>query len=86
MQKFDYTINDPMGLHARPAGIVVKAINKVPCNVKISYNNKTIDGKRLFAIMSLGVTTGETITVTCEGECEKETADLIKRIFVAENL
>ncbi len=86
MEKFTYLIKDPMGLHARPAGLMVKAINKLPCDIKISFNDKIVDGKRLYAVLSLGVKTGDTISIICEGDNEKETAQLIKDLFENENL
>lgn len=86
MVQFNYLIKDPMGLHARPAGLMVKAINKAPCEITISFKDKTVDGKRLYAVLSLGAKTFDTITITCNGENEKQTADLIKELFEKENL
>lgn len=86
METLTYTIRDPMGLHARPAGLMVKAISKAPCRVSVTYKDKTVDGKRLFAIMGLGVKTGDTITITADGESEKETIRMITDIFQSENL
>jgi len=86
MEQFTYIIKDPMGFHARPAGLMVKAINKLPCEVKISLNDKTVDGKRLYAVLSLGAKTNDEITITCQGENEKEASLLIKEIFETEKL
>ena len=87
MIKFDYTIRDSMGLHARPVGIMVKAAAPYKTTaVTITHAGKSADGKRMFAILGLQVNQGETITVTVEGEKEQELADTIRGIFASENL
>ena len=87
MIKFDYTIRDSMGLHARPVGIMVKAAAPYKTTaVTITHSGKSADGKRMFSILGLQVSQGETITVTVEGEKEQELADTIRGIFASENL
>lgn len=87
MIKFDYTIRDSMGLHARPVGIVAKtAAPYKTTKVTIAHDGKSADGKRMFAVLGLQVNQGETITVTVEGEKEQELADAIRGIFASENL
>lgn len=86
MEKFTYKIKDPLGFHARPVGLMVRAINQLPCKITISYQDKVVDAKRLYAVLGLGVKTGEEITITCEGEDEKSTLQLILDLFEKENL
>lgn len=87
MVSFDYTIHDSMGLHARPVGLVVKAVNPYKnAKITISHGDKSADAKRMFAIMALQVKQGETITVSVEGEQEQAIADTILGIFQAEKL
>lgn len=87
MVSFDYKIHDAMGLHVRPAGLVVKAVKPYrTAKITISHGEKTADAKRLFAIMALQVKQGETITVSVEGEQEQEIADTILDIFQDEKL
>ena len=71
MQSFDYTITDPQGIHARPAGIFVKEAAKFPCSVKIAKDGKEVDAKKILGVMSLGVKKGEEITLRTEGEDEE---------------
>ena len=87
MVTFDYTIKDPMGFHARPVGVMVKAAAPYKATkVSVSHKGNTADGKRMFAILGLQVNQGETITVSVDGENEKELAEAIRSIFIAENL
>ena len=68
MVSFDYLIHDAMGLHARPVGLVVKAVKPYQdSQITITHNGRQADAKRMFAVMGLQVKQGETITVTAEG-------------------
>ena len=70
MKTFDYTIKDAMGIHARPAGLLVKEAAKYESKVSLTKDGKTVDAARLMAVMSLGVKQGQTVTVTVEGTDE----------------
>ncbi len=71
MVHFEYIISDPMGLHARPAGVLVKKLKPLACNVIISCGERKADAKALLALMGTGIKYGETVTVTIEGENEE---------------
>lgn len=66
--KFEYVIKDSLGIHARPAGLLVAEAKKYKSSVMIEAKGKKADAKRIFAVMSLGVKCGDSITVLCEGE------------------
>lgn len=71
MKEFNYKIIDEIGLHARPVGTLVKFVNELSSKVSVSFNDKTVDAKRLFAILGLAVKHNDTITFTVEGENEE---------------
>lgn len=77
MIEFNYTVKDEIGLHARPAGLLVKEAKKFNSDINIiTDNGKSANAKKLFALMSLAIAKGDNITVTIDGsdECEaKET-------------
>lgn len=85
MKTFDYTIKDAMGIHARPAGLLVKEAAKYESKVSLTKDGKTVDAARLMAVMSLGVKQGQTVTVTVEGADEDAAADGMQK-FLEENL
>ena len=85
MKEFKYTITDPQGIHARPAGLFVKAAAAFPCKVTISKDGKEADAKRILGVMSLGVKQGMEITLTCDGDKEDEAAESLEK-FLKENL
>ena len=71
MKTFDYTVTDPNGIHARPAGLLVRKAQEFDCEITLSCHGKTANLKRLLALMGLGVQKGDTVTVRVDGEgCE----------------
>lgn len=83
MKQFEYVIKDELGIHARPAGMLVKEAAKFQSSVKIDKNGKSADAKRLFAIMSLAVKNGDTVKVIVEGSDEAAAADAMQAFFKA---
>lgn len=83
MKTFDYTIKDALGIHARPAGLLVKEVGKYQSKISLTKDGKTVDAARLMAVMSLGVKQGQTITVTAEGDDEEAAASEIQAFFEA---
>lgn len=86
MKTFNYTITDPVGIHARPAGLLVKAVKACDSNVTITTaDGKSADAKKLLALMGLGIKQGDTITVSVDGGSEDASAAAIEK-FLKENL
>ena len=85
MKQFAYTITDPVGIHARPAGLLVKAAKAFSSAITIERNGKSAAATKLMALMSLGVKAGDTITVTVEGTDEEAAAAGMEK-FLQENL
>lgn len=85
MKEFVYTITDPEGIHARPAGVLVKEAAKYPCNVTIAKDGREVDAKRIMGVMSLGVKCGQEITMKTDGDEEEVAADALLA-FLKENL
>ena len=57
MKEFKYVVTDPEGIHARPAGILVKQAAGYKSAVTIVKGEKSADAKRIFGVMGLGVMT-----------------------------
>lgn len=81
MQEFEFIIQDEQGLHARPAGLLVKAAAQYPCHVSLTTGGKTVDAKRLFGVMGLAVKCGDTIKIACDGPQEQDAADSMRRLL-----
>ncbi len=85
MKEFTYTIKDELGIHARPAGLLVKAAKACTSKICIKMGDKTSEATKLMAIMSMGVKNGNTVTVTAEGDNEDTDIETMKAFF-EENL
>lgn len=86
MKQFQYTITDPMGLHARPAGALVKAAKALDSTITIvKEDGQSANAARLMALMTLAVKTGQAVTVTVEGGQEDINFAAMERFF-RENL
>ena len=83
MKQFTYTITDPVGIHARPAGILAKEAKALDSTVTITKGDgsKSAEARKLMAVMGLGVKTGETVTVTVEGGNEEANAAAMEQFF-----
>ena len=66
MKQFQYTITDANGIHARPAGLLVKEAQRFASAVKLIRGEKSADLKRLFGVMGLNVKAGDAVTVSAE--------------------
>ena len=86
MKKITYTVVAEAGIHARPAGLLVKQAASFKSDIKLlnEENGKEADLKRLMAVMALGVKQGNSIVVTVEGEDEDEAYTVLES-FLKEN-
>ena len=80
MKTFEYTIKDELGIHARPAGILVKAIAKKTSDIKIKKAGDTreVNAKSIMGMMTLGLDAGEEITLSANGEDEEAAMESIE--------
>lgn len=81
MKEFKYTITDPEGIHARPAGELVKLLKEFKSAVTISKDGKSVDARRIFGIMGLAAKQGQEIYLTAEGEDEAETISALEEFL-----
>ena len=83
-KELSFVVSDPVGLHARPATILVNQTS----NIKLVYNDKEVNLKSIMGVMSLGVPTKATVTIVAEGDDEEDViasiAKVIKEQKVAE--
>lgn len=85
MKQFSYTITDELGIHARPAGLLVKKATGFQSTVSADNGIKKGDVKKILSLMMMAVKQGQTVTFTIEGEDEEEAAAAIEA-FLKENL
>lgn len=84
MKSFKHVVKDPMGIHARPAGVMVKMLSTLPCEITLGANGKKANGKKIIGVMGLGVKQGQSVEVFVEGQGEDKVLEDLKKFF-AEN-
>ena len=70
MKEYKYVITDPEGIHARPAGELIKLLKEFESAITIEKAGKSADAKRIFGVMGLAVKKGQEITMRAEGADE----------------
>ena len=86
MKSFEYTITDPVGIHARPAGVFAKLAKGYGDTViTITKDGNTVKASQLMKVMGMGIKSGNTITLAAEGPQEDEAIEAAKKFF-EENL
>ena len=85
MKEIKYVVTDPLGIHARPAGLIVKMAAGFKSAITIDNGAKKADAKRIMAVMSMGIKQGQESLVTVDGEDEEAAAAAIET-FLKENV
>ena len=81
MQSFTYTITEPVAIHARPAGLLVKEIKNYQSTVTVTKGDKSVNALKLMALMGMGIKCGDTVTVRIEGADEDTAAPAMEKFF-----
>ena len=81
MRQFQYTITAPVGIHARPAGLLVKAAKALDSTVTVEKDGKSAAATKLMALMGLGIKGGDTVTVSVEGGDEQASLTAMGQFF-----
>lgn len=81
MRTFEYTITDEIGIHARPAGELVKESKAFSSEAILTCNGKSADIKKLMALMALGVKKDDRVKVEITGEDEAAAAKALEMFF-----
>ena len=86
MEKREFTITSETGIHARPATILVQADSNFSSDITLSYEGKSVNLKSIMGVMSLGVGQNAKVTITANGDDEKEALDTVAETMKKEGL
>lgn len=81
MKSFEYTVRDPLGIHARPAGLLAREAKRFSSICTLTKAGKTNKLTQLLLLMSMGIKQGDTVTVCANGEDEDEAIEALKTFF-----
>lgn len=85
MKTFSYTITDPAGMHARPAGMLVKKAATYASDINVIKDGKKTSAKGILGIMGLAAKKGDNVQVEISGSDEDKAATELEAFF-KENL
>jgi len=74
-------VKNAMGLHTRPATLIVKMLQNVPCEVQFTHKKLTINAKSILSILMLAAQKNSLITITAEGEGAQEALNKLIEAF-----
>lgn len=86
MEKREFKVIAETGIHARPATLLVQAASKFSSDINLEYSDKSVNLKSIMGVMSLGVGQGSEISISAEGDDEKEAIDAIADTMKKEGL
>lgn len=61
-------VKNRMGLHTRPATVIVKLLQNCKCDVSFTYKQETVNAKSILSILMLAATKNSNITITVDGD------------------
>ncbi len=73
-------IVNPLGLHARPAALFVKAASRFESDITVQKEGNTVSGKSIMGLMTLEVGAGSVLRVTAEGPDAGEALDELQHL------
>lgn len=85
MKEFTYTVTNPVGIHARPAGLLVKEAKQFASTITFIKGDKSAKATSLMKLMGMGVKQDDTVTIQVEGDDEEACAAAIEK-FLKENM
>jgi phosphocarrier protein HPr len=80
MQELTVTIKNKLGLHARPAAMVVQTAARFKARIKIMKDEQEVDGKSIMGIMTLAAGFGSQLCFIVEGEDEAQAVSALKEL------
>ncbi len=76
----EVTINNQVGLHARPATFFIQKANEFKCSIWVEKDERRVNGKSLLGVLSLGIVKGTTVSLVADGADEKEAVEKLAEL------
>ena len=79
-----YVVKCESGLYNRQATFFIQKANEFKCSIWIENEDRKINAKSLLGVLSMGITKGMTVTLTADGEDEKEAVETLSQMLLKE--
>ncbi|MCR8846519.1 HPr family phosphocarrier protein [Paenibacillus sp. SC116] len=77
-----FTVKNPQGIHARPAGAIMKKASEFAATqVSLELNGRKISAKSITGVLTLGMKAGDTVTVSAEGEQAEQAVEAVGAVI-----
>ncbi len=76
----EVTINNQVGLHARPATFFIQKANEFKCSIWVEKDERRVNGKSLLGVLSLGIIKGTTVSLIADGADEKDAVEKLAEL------
>ena len=83
MKELKYVITDEVGIHARPAGLLVQEAKKYTSTIMFVKGEKSAKATSLMKLMGMGIVKGDEVTIQVEGDDEEAAAAAIEALMKA---
>lgn len=80
----DITIQNEVGLHARPATFFIQKANEFKSSIWVVKDERKVNAKSLLGILSLGITRGTTVTLVADGSDENEAIESLDNLILSD--
>ena len=77
----EVTVENQVGLHARPATFFIQKANEFKSSIWVEKEERRVNAKSLLGVLSLGIVKGTTITLIADGVDEKEAVDALTSLI-----
>lgn len=75
-------VNNPQGLHARPAGELVRMVGQFDCEVFLGRGGETVDCTSILSLLTLGAADGTELALSAKGPDAGDAVDTIEQFFL----
>lgn len=76
----EVTINNQVGLHARPATFFIQKANEFKSSIWVEKEDRRVNAKSLLGVLSLGIVKGTTVALIADGSDEKEAVEALAEL------
>lgn len=74
-------ITNQLGIHARPAALIVKTSSRFACDITIEKDGSVVSAKSIMGLMTLEASLGSKLRVTATGEDAEQAVDELRALF-----
>jgi len=81
LREDEMTVTNSLGMHARPASMLVRAVLPFESDVHIHYNGQTVNAKSIMGLLTLAAAQGSRVRVVCKGPDADEAMATVRELF-----